>query len=84
MPPRVKKLIYVIGMFDTYYVMSWITVIPSVANTRNNIYLGGTLLDEFTSTKYYDKNKPLSCCFNNIHLFLLITFIINKKLRMES
>ena len=43
--------------------MSCSTKLPSVENTLENIYPDGTILDEFTSTYYYDKNNTFGLLF---------------------
>ena len=48
-PLRVQNNIYAIHMFDSDYIVSCSTAIPSVANTPKKIYLGGALCDELTS-----------------------------------
>ena len=75
MPLRIKQRIYDIYTFDGDYVITRNAKIPSVANAMKNIYLITTLLNEFTSTYYNDKNDYLKYCFKNMKLVLLSKFI---------
>ena len=50
-------------MFNNDSAMNCNTKIPSVANILKNVYLSGTLLNEFTSTYYYDKNGSFEMMF---------------------
>ena len=50
-------------MFDSYYVMICINAIISVENTPKKIYLSVTILNEFTSTYYDDKNDYFEMLF---------------------
>ena len=54
---------YSINMFGCDYIMSFTTTIPSVTNTLKKIYIGGNMLDEFTSTYYDDKNDTFVLLF---------------------
>ena len=63
MPLRVKQHIYAIDMFDSYYITIFSKIITSVANNTKNIYLRGTLIDEFTYTYYNDKNGTFEMLF---------------------
>ena len=49
-PLESQKRIHAIDIFDSDSIMSWSTAISSVENTLKNIYPGGTLLGDFTST----------------------------------
>ena len=72
---RVKQQMHDIDMFDIDSTITCNYAIPSVANTLNKIYLSTTLLNEFTSTYYNDKNDYLKYCFKNMKLVLLSKFI---------
>ena len=50
-------------MFDSDYIMSLSNPIPSFENTPQKIYLGGTLLDDFTYEYYYDNNSIFGLFF---------------------
>ena len=41
---------HIINIIDSDFILSFITANIYVSDTPKNIYLGGTLLDEFTST----------------------------------
>ena len=56
-PPRFKQLIHAINMFYSDAIISNITPILYVLNNLKNIYISGTILDEFKSTYYDDKNS---------------------------
>ena len=62
-PLRVKQHIYPVNMFDNDYLTRCITKITSIANTLKNIPLGGTILNEFTSTYYNDNNDSFEMLF---------------------
>ena len=63
---RVKQRTNIVTMFNNDSVMNCNTKIPSVANILKNVYLSGTLLNEFTSTYYDDKNDSFEI-FSTIH-----------------
>ena len=71
---------HAIGMFDGDAIMICSSAITSLENTTKNIYLSGTLLDEFTSTYYNDKNNSFGN-FQNIYIVLLTAFITHKLLK---
>ena len=54
---------HAIGMFDGDAIMICSSAITSLENTTKNIYLSGTLLDEFTSIYYNDKNDTFGMLF---------------------
>ena len=59
-PLRVKQHIHSVEMFVSDYVMTWNYAIPSVENTKKKIYPSTTLLNQFTSTYYDDKDDYFS------------------------
>ena len=52
-----------INMLYSASIISCSTPIPYVAITLKNIYLGGAILDEFTSEYYNDKNATFGMLF---------------------
>ena len=65
MCPRKLKTIHAVNMFDSYYVMICSNEIISVENTPKKIYPSVTILNEFTSTYYDDKNDYFEMLFQN-------------------
>ena len=65
-PNRSKQRIHSVDMNTNYYVMTCNTEIPSIDNTTKKINLSTTILNEFTSTYYDDKNMVLKFCSNII------------------
>ena len=59
----VKKSIHSINVYDIYYIMSFNTPIPSVANNLKNIYLDGPLWDEIASEYSNDRNDTFGLLF---------------------
>ena len=53
LPIIVKQRIHAVNMYDSYYVMTYNTEIPYVANTLKKIHISITIFNEFAST-YYD------------------------------
>ena len=62
-PLRVKQRINYIDIFESDSRMNFNTSITSVKNNRKNIYMSTTLLNESTSTYYYDKNYSFEMLF---------------------
>ena len=54
---------HAINMFDSDSIISSSTTIISFANTLKNIYIGGNILGEFTSTYYDDNNYDFGMLF---------------------
>ena len=63
MPLRVKKLTYDIYMFDSNYLMHYISTITLIENTLRKIYICGSTLDEFVYTYYDDKDDKFGLLF---------------------
>ena len=55
-PLVVQNRIHDINVYDSDYIMSSSSPIPSVSDTLKKIYLGGPLWGEFISKYYNDKN----------------------------
>ena len=62
-PLRVKQLIYDVNMIDSDAMMICSTAITSAENTLKNIYLSGTVLNEFMSAYYDDNNDSFEMLF---------------------
>ena len=62
-PLIVQNHIHTINSFDSYYIMSFVNSIPSVANSLKKIYVGGPLWDKFTSEYHNDKNDTFGVLF---------------------
>ena len=62
-PQTIKIIITATNMYESDYIMSCCTPIPSVENTPKKIYIGGTLWDEFTSEYYNDNNDDVRLLF---------------------
>ena len=54
---------HAINMFHIDSIIISSITITSVANTLKNIYIGGTILGEFTSTYYDDNNYDFGMLF---------------------
>ena len=63
MPPGFKKRINAVNMFDIDAIMRCSTAITSVKNNLKDIYLCGTIFNEFTFTYYADKNDYFEMLF---------------------
>ena len=59
-PIKFKQCIHDVNIFDSDYVMTYNSAIPSVANTLKKIHLSKIIFNEFTST-YYDN---IDYCFS--------------------
>ena len=55
-PTSIKQNIHAVVMHVNYLVITCNMEIPSVVDTWNKIHLGTLILNEFTSTYYYNKN----------------------------
>ena len=66
MPLKVKKRIHTSKRFDRDSVIRYSAAITYVANTLKKIYLGETLLNEFTSTYYDYNNDTFGILFQNL------------------
>ena len=56
LPLRITQIIHVIDIFESDAIIILSTAIPSISNTLKKNYLSRTILGEFTSTYYNDKN----------------------------
>ena len=63
MPLRIKNCIHAINIVDSDSIKIFSTAITSVANTLEKIYLGGDLLNEFTSEYNNNKNDNFGLLF---------------------
>ena len=65
-----------INMLYSASIISCSTPIPYVAITLKNIYLGGAILDEFTSEYYNDKNATSGLLFQQ-YTYIAVDKIYN-------
>ena len=72
----IQNFINAINMYDSDSIMSWCNPIPSFANTPRRFILVEIFgINSYLNTIMW-RMMPLDCCFNNIQLVLLTTFII--------
>ena len=58
-----QNRVHAINMYNRDSIMIWSNPITSFVNTLKNIYIGGTILGEFTSTYYDDNNYDFGMLF---------------------